>query len=83
MSLYYIFKAVGLSLILTIIIEAGLALIIGLRKKDLLLVALVNIITNPAVVIIYLLLPTRQSPISLNWRQFLLKQPITAGSEPL
>jgi hypothetical protein len=41
MSLYYIFKAVGLSLILTIIIEAGLALIIGLRKKDLLLVALV------------------------------------------
>ena len=70
MSLYYIFKAVGLSLILTIIIEAGLALIIGLRKKDLLLVALVNIITNPAVVIIYLLLPTRQSPISLNWRRF-------------
>ena len=57
MSLYYIFRAVGISFILTIIIEAGLALITGLKKKDLLLVVLVNIITNPAVIIIYLLLP--------------------------
>ena len=57
MSLYFIFKVIGLSLFLTIFLEAGLALILGLRKKDLLLVVLVNIITNPAVVIIHLLLP--------------------------
>lgn len=36
-------------LILTIIIEVGIALIIGYRKKDLINVLLANILTNPVV----------------------------------
>ena len=43
-----------ISLTLTIIFEMGFFLLIGKRhKKDLLLVLLVNILTNPVVVLLY------------------------------
>ena len=49
-----IFIALAVSLVLTIIIEAGFFLLIGKRNKmDLLLVILVNVLTNPAVVLLY------------------------------
>ena len=49
-----IFTALALSLVLTIIIEAGFFLLIGKRnKKDMLLVILVNVLTNPVVVLLY------------------------------
>ena len=47
-------SALGISLASTLILEAGFFLLIGKRnKKDLLLVIMVNIITNPAVVLLY------------------------------
>jgi len=49
--------ALYISLILTLIVEISFFFIIGKRnKKDLLLVALVNILTNPAVVLTYWIL---------------------------
>jgi len=46
--------SLGLSLALTIGFEAGFFLLIGKRnKKDLLLLLLVNILTNPIVVLLY------------------------------
>lgn len=53
----WILPTLGISLGLTIVIELLFALIIGIRnRKDLLLVVLVNILTNPPVVFIYYLL---------------------------
>ena len=47
-------SALAFSLILTLILEAGFFFLAGKRnKKDLLLVILVNIITNPLVVLLY------------------------------
>lgn len=40
---------------LTLVLELAFALIWGLRKKELLLVVLMNILTNPAVNLLYLL----------------------------
>lgn len=52
----YLIKALLNSLVLTIILEEIFALIIGVRsRKDLCLICLVNIITNPAVVFLYYL----------------------------
>lgn len=49
-----LFAALAISLVLTLILEIGFFLFIGKRnKKDLLLVGLVNVITNPAVVLLY------------------------------
>ena len=46
-----ILRSLGISLGLTLILELVLALILGLRsKKDLCLVALVNLLTNPPLV---------------------------------
>jgi hypothetical protein len=46
--------ALAISLALTVILETGFFIAIGKRgKKDLLLVVMVNILTNPAVVLIY------------------------------
>jgi len=46
--------SLAISLALTLVLESGFFLLIGKRnKKDLLLVALVNVLTNPAVVLIY------------------------------
>lgn len=39
------------SLFLTLLLEEGLALLWGVRGRDLLLVALVNVLTNPLVVL--------------------------------
>ena len=41
---------------LTLMLECGFAYILGLRKKELLLTALINLITNPILVYISLLL---------------------------
>jgi hypothetical protein len=47
-------SALAVSLILTIVFETGFYLLIGKRnKKDLLLVVLVNVLTNPVVVTLY------------------------------
>lgn len=40
-----------MSLGLTLLLEIGVALLLGLRRKDLLVVALVNVVTNPVVVL--------------------------------
>ncbi len=48
--------SLSLSLLLTLAIELGFALLWGLRRRDLLLCALVNILTNPVVVLMYLLI---------------------------
>ena len=46
--------SLAISLALTIILEAGFFLLCGKRnKKDLLLVLLVNVLTNPIVVLLY------------------------------
>ena len=44
-------KSLVLSLGLTLILEVGVALVLGLRRKDLLVVTLVNVVTNPLVVL--------------------------------
>ena len=46
--------ALSVSLALTVTLESGFFLLTGKRnKKDLLLVALVNVMTNPAVLLLY------------------------------
>ena len=46
--------ALGVSLVLTLVLETGFFLLIGKRnKKDLLLLLLVNLLTNPALVLTY------------------------------
>lgn len=47
----------GLSLMLTLVFEGIIGLIWGLRKKDLLLLVLVNVLTNPAAVLLHALFP--------------------------
>ena len=42
-------KVMVICLVMTIVIECGIAFILGYRKKDLLNVLLVNILTNPIV----------------------------------
>ncbi len=49
--------AFALSLGLTLACELPFALLWGLRGRDLLLCALVNLLTNPAVVLLHLLVP--------------------------
>jgi len=52
----WILAALGISLGLTLLLEGLIALVAGVRdKKDLLLVCLVNVLTNPAVVLCYYL----------------------------
>ena len=54
-----VFLSLGVSLTLTLAIEVVLALALGMRGRDLLLVVLMNAITNPLVVYLYLLLSAR------------------------
>jgi hypothetical protein len=50
----WILATLGISLGLTLLLEGLIALVVGVRdKKDLLLVCLVNVLTNPAVVLCY------------------------------
>lgn len=44
-----------LALLLTIVLEMPVCLLLGLRKKELFIVLLVNVMTNPAVNVLYLL----------------------------
>ena len=47
-------RALVVSLVLTLALETGFFLLVGKRdKKDLLLVVMVNVITNPVVVLLY------------------------------
>jgi hypothetical protein len=49
-----IIRSLSLSFVLTIVLEAGFFLIVGKRdKRDFLLLVLVNILTNPIVVLIF------------------------------
>ena len=43
------------ALLLTLLIEIPVCLLMGMRKKELLIVLLVNVMTNPAVNVLYLL----------------------------
>ncbi len=52
-----------LSLALTLLVELAVALIWGLRGRDLGLCALVNVLTNPAVVLLHSLFPA--PPVTL------------------
>jgi len=51
-----LFLILGVSLLLTLLIEWPAALLMGRRGQDLLLVALVNVLTNPPVVLLATLL---------------------------
>jgi len=64
--------ALVVSLVLTLLLETGFFLLIGKRnKKDLLLVILVNIITNPVVVLTYLL-----AILYTDWNHVLIVIPL-------
>ena len=68
----WVLSSLGISLALTIILEFLFALLYGIRnKKDLLLLVLVNILTNPPVVLGYYLL----SYYTL-WNEFLIQIPL-------
>jgi len=57
----------GISLALTLAFELAFALLCGIRSKpDLLLIILVNIVTNPTVVLIYHLYPSRWIKLPLE-----------------
>jgi len=64
--------ALAISLGLTIIFEVGFYLLIGKRnKKDLLLVILVNTLTNPVVVLLYWI-----AFFNTNWNTTIIKAPL-------
>ena len=46
-------QSLVVSLVLTLILELGFALVWGVRKKGLVLVLLMNVLTNPAVVMLH------------------------------
>ena len=64
--------ALGVSLALTLALETGLFLLAGKRnKKDFLLLLLVNILTNPTVVLIYWLVA-----IYTEWNTVIVIMPL-------
>ena len=64
--------ALAVSLILTVALETGFFLLVGKRnKKDLLLLILANIITNPAVVLLYWL-----ASAYTDWNRIIIKIPL-------
>lgn len=64
MSALDVGRSLCVSLALTVLIEEAFALFYGIRKKkDLLLVFMVNLFTNPLVVLLYYLLPGRRIPV--------------------
>lgn len=68
----WIWEALGISLSLTIALEFLFAVLVGIRnKKDLLLLILVNILTNPPTVLIYYLLAFYTS-----WNKWLIQIPL-------
>ena len=64
--------ALAISLGLTLVFETGFFLVTGIRnKKDLLLVILVNTLTNPVVVLLYWLVF-----FNTNWNTTIIKIPL-------
>ena len=64
--------ALVISLALTLVFESGFFLIISKRnKKDLLLLIMVNVLTNPIVVLLYWL-----AALYTNWNGTLIKIPL-------
>lgn len=55
-----------LPLALTIVFEGAIALAWGLRRRDLLLLVLVNVLTNPAAVLLHALFPGRPVTAALE-----------------
>lgn len=49
-----IFLSLAVSLLLTLALELGFALLWGVERRDYLLVALANVLTNPVVVLCYM-----------------------------
>lgn len=64
-----IFASLAVSLALTLVLELGFALLWGAARRDLALVALANVLTNPAVVLGYtltaLFFPAALPPVTL------------------
>lgn len=52
----WIFSALAISLSVTLILELGFSAVAGLRGRSLQLVALVNLLTNPAIVYLFFFL---------------------------
>jgi len=64
--------ALAISLVLTVLFEVGFYLVIGKRnKKDILLVILVNTLTNPIVVLLYWI-----AYFNTNWNTVLVLIPL-------
>lgn len=49
----YLFEMFGISLLLTLAIELPISFLLGIRQHNLLLILLVNILTNPAAVLLH------------------------------
>ena len=72
MSSAALLTSLGLSLALTIVIEAGFFLLAGKRdKKDLLLLFLVNVLTNPIVVLSFWLVV-----LYTDWNAYIILIPL-------
>ena len=64
--------ALAISLVLTMALEAGFFFLAGKKnKKDLLLLVMVNILTNPAVVVLYWLMVSHT-----DWHRDIIKVPL-------
>ena len=64
--------ALAVSLVLTIVLELGFFFLAGKKnKKDLLLLVMVNILTNPAVVVLYWLMV-----FYTDWNREIIKAPL-------
>ena len=64
--------SLAISLLLTIVLEAGFFLLIGKRdKKDLMLLLLVNVITNPVVVLSFWLVE-----LYTDWNPYIMLIPL-------
>ena len=69
--------SLAISLVLTLVFETAFFLVTGIlgtvkrNKKDLLLVIMVNVLTNPVVVLLYWL-----SALYTNWNRTLVKIPL-------
>ena len=49
----YLFEMLGISLLLTLALELPISFLMGIHQQNLLLILLVNILTNPAAVLLY------------------------------
>lgn len=69
------FRALAVSLSLTVLLEAGFALAIQRSRRNLPLVLLVNVLTNPAVMLLYWLAAAYTS-----WNLILAQIPLEAAA---